>query len=52
MGKQNYFRGYRILLHELPVVAVLFSQSNNNEGTMKYSILHEILVNPSSVLHD
>ncbi len=38
MGKRNYFTGYGILLHELPVVAVLFTQSNNNEGTMKNSI--------------
>ena len=35
VGKQNYFMGYGILLHELPVVAVLFTQSNNNEGTTK-----------------
>ena len=42
VGEQNYFTGYGILLHELPVVAVLFTQSNNNEGTMKNSILHEI----------
>ncbi len=41
-AEQNYFTGYVILLHELPVVAVLFTQSNNNEGTMKNSILHEI----------
>ena len=27
VGKRNYFTGYRILLHELPVVAVLFTQS-------------------------
>ncbi len=31
-----------ILLHGLPVVAVLFIQSNTNEGAMKNSILHEI----------
>ena len=42
VGKWNYFMGYGILLHELPVVVVLLIQSNNNEGTMKYSILHEI----------
>ena len=42
VGKRNYFTGYGILLHELPVVAVLFTQSNNNEGTMKNSILHEM----------
>ena len=42
VGKGNYFTGYGILLHELPVVAVLFTQSNNNEGTMKNSILHEM----------
>ena len=35
MGKRNYFTGYGILLHELPVVAVLFNQSNDNEGTMQ-----------------
>ena len=35
VGKPNYFTGYRILLHKLPVVAVLFTQSNNNEGTME-----------------
>ncbi len=28
MGKRNYSAGYGILLHELPVVAVLFIQSN------------------------
>ncbi len=42
VGQQNYFTGYRILLHEFPVVAVLITQSNNNEGIMKNSILHEI----------
>ncbi len=42
VGKRNYFTGYGILLHELPAVAVLFTQSNNNEGTMKNSILHEM----------
>ena len=42
VGKRNYFTGYGILLHELPVVALLIIQSNNNEGTMKNSILHEI----------
>ncbi len=26
VGKRNYFMGYGILLHELPVVAVLFVQ--------------------------
>ncbi len=53
VGKQNYFTGYGILLHELPVVAVLFTQNNNNEGTMKNSILHDIyFVNPYSVLYD
>ena len=31
VGKRNYFTGYGILLCELPVVAVLFTQSNNNE---------------------
>ncbi len=35
MGKRNYFTGYGILLHELPVVAILFIESNNNEGTMR-----------------
>ncbi len=40
VGKRNYFTGYGILLHKLPVVAALFTQSNNNEGTMKNSILH------------
>ncbi len=30
VGKRNYFTGYGILLHKLPVVAVLFTQSNNN----------------------
>ncbi len=30
VGKRNYFTGYGILLHELPVVAVLFTQTNNN----------------------
>ncbi len=39
VGKRNYFTGYGILLRELLVVAVLFTQSNNNEGTMKNSIL-------------
>ena len=34
--------GYGILFNELPVVAVLFTKSNNNEGTLKNSILHEI----------
>ncbi len=43
VGKRNYFTGYGMLLHKLPVVAVLFTQRNNNEGTMKNSILHEIL---------
>ena len=43
MGKRNYFTGYRILLYELPVVAVLFTQSNNIEGTMKNSILVHVL---------
>ncbi len=38
VGKQNYFMGYGILLHKLPVVAVLFTRSNNNEGAMKNSI--------------
>ena len=38
-GKQSYFTGYEILLHELPVVAILLTQSNNNEGTMKNSKL-------------
>ncbi len=42
VGKRNYFTHYRILLQELPVVVVLITQSNNNEGTMKNSILHEI----------
>ncbi len=36
VGKRNYFTGYEILLDELPVVDVLFTQSNNNEGTMKF----------------
>ncbi len=31
---------YGILLHELPVVVVLFTQSNNNEGTMKNTVVH------------
>ena len=31
MGKRNYFMGYGILLHKLPVVAVLFTESNNNK---------------------
>ncbi len=31
VGKRNYFMGYGILLHELPVVAILFIQSNNKE---------------------
>ncbi len=35
VGKRNYFTVYRILLHELPVVAVLFSQSNNNVHVVK-----------------
>ncbi len=26
---------YGILIHKVPVVAVMFSQSNDNEGTMK-----------------
>ncbi len=30
VGKRNYFKGYGILLHKLPVVVVLFTQSNNN----------------------
>ena len=42
VGKRNYFTGYGILLHELPVVAILFIQSNNNERTnlhvVKYGI--------------
>ncbi len=38
VGKRNYFAGYGILLHELPVVVVLITQSNNNEETMKNSI--------------
>ncbi len=42
VGKRNYFIGYGILLHDLPVVAILFIKSNNNEGTMKNSVLHEI----------
>ncbi len=42
VGKQNYFTGFGLLLHELPVVAVLFTQSNKNEGTMMNSILHEM----------
>ncbi len=42
VGKRNYFTGYGILLHELPVVAILFIQINNNEGTMKNSVLHGI----------
>ena len=42
VGKRKYFTGYGILLHELPVVVVLITQSNNNEGTMKNFILHEI----------
>ncbi len=37
VGKWNNFTGYRILLHELPVVVVLITQSNNDEGTMKNS---------------
>ncbi len=45
VDKRNYFTGYGILLHELPVVAELFTQSNNNEGTMKNSILHEMFCN-------
>ncbi len=40
VDKRNYFTGYGILLHEFPVVAILFTQSNNDEGTMKNSILH------------
>ncbi len=34
VGKRNYFTRYGILLHDLPVVAVLFTQINNNEGTI------------------
>ncbi len=30
VGKRNLFMGYGILLHELPVVAVLFTQSNKD----------------------
>ena len=30
-----YLTAYGILPHELPVVSILFTQSNNNEGTMK-----------------
>ncbi len=30
MGKQNYFMGYEILLHELPVVTVLFIQPSRH----------------------
>ncbi len=30
VGKRNYFTGYGILLHEVPVVAMLFTQSDNN----------------------
>ncbi len=41
VGKRNYCTGYGILLHELPVVVVLITQSNNNKGTMKNSILHK-----------
>ncbi len=37
-----YFTAYGILLHKLPIVAILFTQSNNNEGTMKNSVLHKI----------
>ena len=44
VGKRNYFTDYGILLHELPLVAVLLIQSNNNEeGTMKNSILHTVI---------
>ena len=42
VAKRNYFTGYGILLHELAVVVVLFTQSNNNEWTMKHSILYGI----------
>ncbi len=34
VGKRNYFTGYIILLHKLPVVAIWFIQSNNNEGAI------------------
>ncbi len=40
VGKRNYFTGYGILLHELPVVTVLFPKSNNNEWTMDTSLSH------------
>ncbi len=42
VGKRNYFTSYGILLHGLPVVVILITQSMYNEGTMKNSILHEI----------
>ena len=31
VGKGYYFTGYGILLHGLPVVVVLITQSNNDE---------------------
>ncbi len=45
VGKRNYFTGYGILLHELPVVSVLSTQGNNNEWTMKNSIILNVLWN-------
>ena len=37
-----HFKGYGILLHEIPVVAVLFTQSNNNEGPMIVKLEFEL----------
>ena len=49
-GKQNYFMGYRILLHELLVVAVLFTQSNNNGSHFYLKFVQKMLHTVDHVL--
>ncbi len=39
--QRNYWSPYKILLVELPLVAVLSISTNNNVVTMKSSLLHE-----------
>ena len=43
VGKRSYFTGYGILLHEPPVVTVLFTQSNNNGLDFVQKMLHTVV---------
>ena len=47
LGKQNYFMGYDILLHELPEVPVLFTQSIQK---MLHSVVHVFELQNSDVV--